>query len=534
MAPCAELAEVARRLDACLDLQGATVIKTGDRRSVWSLPEVAGGLLVKRFEIRGTERVKYALLASRARSEYRAMEAFVRVGLPVVRPLGYGERRRRGLLLEAWFVGRLVQRARTLAQALDDARRLQGDEAAFGLARAALDVVAELHDHPWLHRDLHAGNLLVDPAGHLLVTDLHSVWRVPRLTRRQRIENLARLIFSMRGAIDLVRAPALVRGYALRRQEDAEDLVRDVRGRLSAFEARYRRGRVARCLRTTSVFVAERVPEGRLFRRRGYAPELLRDDLRSHAESLAGGGSRVLGQAPRSRVTLVGKAPGERVVKEYRPPGAIASARQLLGRGRARTAWVGARWLELLDITTPEALALLERHDGTAVLVTRALTDARQLRSLAPELVREARSLRRAGIALALGHLFGRLARAGLRHDDLSAKNVFVQAGPASPARDLRDRAPDGAANLLLIDLDGLKRMPPFDPRGLVRMLEQLADLPVRPSRADRWRFSRAYALAAGRELPREIAEQALAGAAARAATRARAGGQAGAARPGI
>jgi tRNA A-37 threonylcarbamoyl transferase component Bud32 len=397
-----------------------------------------------------------------------------------------------------------------------------------------MDLVAKLHEHPWLHRDLHAGNILVDPSGLLLVTDLHSVWRVPRLTRRQRIGNVARLIFSMRGAIDLARAPALIRRYALSRHEDAEDLVRDVRGQLTRFEADYRRGRIARCLQTSSLFVAERVPEGRLFRRRGYPLTLMREDLRSHVEFLAGIGARVLGQATRGHVTLVGASPGERVVKEYGPPAAISALRQLLGYGRARTAWVGARRLGVLDIATPEALALLERRDGTAVLVTRALADARQLRVLAPELAREAPSPRRAAVALALGHLVGRLARAGLRHADLSAKNVFVQPGPALPARDIRDRAPEGAADLQLIDLDGLKPMPPFDHRGLVRMLEQLADLPVRPSRADLRRFASAYAATAGRELPRAVAAQALAGATARAAARAQAGRPAGAARPAV
>jgi hypothetical protein len=124
-------------------------------------------------------------------------------------------------------------------------------------------------------------------------------------------------------------------------------------------------------------------------------------------------------------------------------------------------------------------------------------------------------------VARAAGHLAGRLARAGLRHADRAAKNVWITSQPAPPAHDLRDAPPPGAARLRLIDLDGLRLMPAFDAHGLTRMLGQLADLPGQPSRTDLRRFARAYAEAAGRELPRDVAAGALAEAARRAAARA-------------
>ena len=171
---------------------------------------------------------------------------------------------------------------------------------------------------------------------------------------------------------------------------------------------------------------------------------------------------------------------------------------------------MGARRFEVLGLPTPEALALLERRDGTSVLVTRALRDGRSLLELAPALAQDRTPARRAAVALALGHLVGRLARAGVRHADMSDKNVWVVARPAPAPRDLRDAPPEGAANLRLIDLDGLRLMRPHDPRGVARMLGQLADLRARPSRTDLRRFARGYALGARRELTREIAAEAL------------------------
>jgi Lipopolysaccharide kinase (Kdo/WaaP) family len=521
VAPPADLAALARDLEAGREPPGADVVKAGARRVVWRVPGLAGGLLVKRFAVRGAERWKYMLRPSRARSEYRAMEAFTRLGLPVVRPIGFGERRAGPLLREAWFVGRLVPHARTLDQALAAAARAGDTAVVCHLARAALALTSELHGIPWLHRDLHAGNLLLDASGRLLVTDLHSVWRVPRLTRRQRIGNLARLLFSMRGSLDLALAPSLVRGYAERRGEAADALVRDVQAALTAFKKDYVRGRVARCLQESSLFTVEATPAGRLFRRRALDPARLVVDLDEHARHLAADDAHVLGRARRGLVTRVGAPPDEHVVKEYVPGGPLVALRQAVGAGRARAAWVGARRCEVLGLGTAEALALLERRNGTAVLVTRALRGSRSLFELAPELVRPGASARRAAVARGVGHLAGRLARVGLRHKDMAAKNVFVAEGPPTPPLDLRWAPPAGAARVELIDLDGLRMMRPFEVHGLVRMLSQLADLPVRPSRTDLRRFATGYAAGAGRELPRHVAEAALAGAAARERRRA-------------
>ena len=530
-APSAELAGVARALEAGGAPPCARPIKLGARRAVWALPDVAGGLLLKRFEVRGAERWKYALLASRARSEFRAMEALVRLGLPVVRPLGHGELRRGRLLRQAWFIGRLVPDARTLADELLDCARRQDADGARRRAQAALDVVLELHRHPWLHRDLHAGNLLLDGSDRLLLTDLHSLWRVPRLTRGMRLANLARLLFSLRGALDLREAPALARRYAEARGEDADVLVRDLQRALQRFEADYVRGRTARCLQPSKLFAVERLPEGRLYRSVDYAAAMLHADLAAHQAALEAGDPAVLGRSPRSRVTRVGAAGGARVVKDYGPPGALAALRQSLGLGRARSAWVGARRCAVLGLPSPAALALLERRDGGAVLVTCDLRGGASLRDGLAELVASPR--RRAQVASGLGHLVGCLARHGVRHADLAPKNVFLASGTdPDPPRDVRDRLSARCASLWLIDLDGLRRMPAHDPRGLVRMLEQLGDLARPPSRTDRLRFALAYARAAGRELPPDVVERARQGGAALAAERAQRGAAAGGARP--
>jgi hypothetical protein len=326
----------------------------------------------------------------------------------------------------------------------------------------------------------------------------------------------------MRPTLHLDEAPALLREYAGRRGEDADALVLAVVAELERFERDYVRGRTARCLTHSSLFTVERVHDGRLFRRRTYDAACLREDLLAHPRIVQRRDADVLGRSPGSDVTRVTGGSwggGPRVLKVSTQRGARRVARQALGLGRARRAWVAARALEVLGLSTPEALALLERRDGTAVLVTREVAGARGLRALLQAPAPPPPALRSA-LALALGHLVGRLARSGLVHDDLSTKNVLVTDPPTPPSGDRRTCPRADWPRLWLIDLDNMRVGPQFERRALVRMLGQLGDVPAWVTRADRRRFALGYAQAAGRALPRDVATEAAARSAARAARR--------------
>ncbi|MHC4846157.1 MAG: lipopolysaccharide kinase InaA family protein [Planctomycetota bacterium] len=520
-APDEATAALARDLEADRPVEGLRAIKASDRRSVDALPGVSGGLLLKVFQVRDREALKYRIVPSRARAEYSMARSLARRGVPVPDALGYGEQRDGRRLVRAWFIGRLIPDAPTVGDAMRAAAERGDADRVQSLARDALAVVATLHHHPFLHRDLHANNLLLSVDDRMLLTDLHSVWRVPRLTRSMRVGNLARLLCSMRGALDLDHVGELIREHAARTRERVEPFVLDVRAAVDAFDRNYLRGRTARCLKPSTLFMRDSIDGERRYHRREYTAEVFDADRILHDEALAAGGAAVLGHAPASRVTRVGDEPGRRVVKEYTVRGMLPAWRQRLGLGRARSAWKGARRLEVLGIPTPRTLALHERSDGSALLVTESLGDPPSLRNLAEHSPAGIAPARRAALARALGNVVGRLARAGIRHDDLSSKNVLVVSSPAPSSRDVRTQPDPDWPSVHLIDLDNMTTMPPHDAHGMQRMLSQLCDLPDVISRTDRLRFLRAYAAASGRALPRSVGEASLAGARARAARRA-------------
>jgi hypothetical protein len=271
----------------------------------------------------------------------------------------------------------------------------------------------------------------------------------------------------------------------------------------------------------STLFDAERLHDGRVYRRRDYSIEQLRSDLLRHSQTVRGGGPGLLGSTPRARVTRVDDASGSRVVKEYVSAGHLPRLRHWLRRGRARTAWAASRRLEVLGLQTPLALALVERHDGSAAMITRAVEGAVSLRAWIATLEQQPRPRKRHLVAAAVGYVVGRLARAGLRHDDLSTKNLLVCDEPPPAPRDRRDAGAPLWPGLHLIDLDNLRTVPRHDSRSQIRMLTQLFDLPAGVTRTDQQRFLRAYERAAGRPLPRDVAEAAIEGSRQRAARRA-------------
>jgi hypothetical protein len=125
-APDEGLQALARQLEEGRLPDDAGLIKRGDRRAVWALPQVAGGVLLKHFRIRGWEPLLFLVRPSRGAAEYCAALQLTQLGVNTPSAIGFGERRRRGLLLEAWSMTRLVPDASTVGDVLGSAASTAG------------------------------------------------------------------------------------------------------------------------------------------------------------------------------------------------------------------------------------------------------------------------------------------------------------------------------------------------------------------------------------------------------------------------
>jgi tRNA A-37 threonylcarbamoyl transferase component Bud32 len=268
-------------------------------------------------------------------------------------------------------------------------------------------------------------------------------------------------------------------------------------------EARRLKSRSRRCLMPSTGFTVDRVPGGRLHRRREVPPERLALLLREPPP----GALRKAG--PEGWVAAV-EVEGRGYLVKRRRYSLLSSLRGLLLDHRLRGAFRAGFLLEVRGVPTPRVLLLREdRRLGlvrAAWLVTELVPDAVGLSEYlwtefhGKTRVRGEAARRKRVLARRTGELIRAVHDAGIATHDLSPQNILV-----SPAR-LRDElggplaagaeAPPGPGRAVLIaDLDGVQAWRRPGPRRRERNLVQAGNLPEgHVSWADRLRALHAYA----------------------------------------
>jgi tRNA A-37 threonylcarbamoyl transferase component Bud32 len=244
----------------------------------------------------------------------------------------------------------------------------------------------------------------------------------------------------------------------------------------------------------------------------GQTPGALSRLLDAHERALREGAG-VLKNKHGTAVTRVRRDGEDLCVKQYRRPGALDRAKDLLRRSRAERAWRAATYLASRGVATPEAVAVLERG-GTRYLVTRFVDGSAPLKRLLAERFTARPSAReiaaKRSLVRALGRWLRRLHALGIYHDDCSAKNVLCVEGEAGWA-------------FHLLDLDGVAPGRRLSYPRRVKNLSQLVDPPASLTRADCMRLLLAYAEDEPVPERRRLARDVAAAARRRSASRARA-----------
>jgi hypothetical protein len=327
----------------------ASVVKATPGRSVRRIRLGGSDVYLKRHRMRGpAERAKYAVLASRARSEWRAARALAVAGIPCAPALAIGERRRGPWLGEALYLALAVPGLR-LDRFIAELRAKQTD------LRPLISEVVSLQHRlvraGFAHPDLHDGNLIARSEGgrpRLALVDLHALRRRtsplgfllwPHWVRRSE----AKLAHSL----SLLLAPEEL-AFAL--SELAPGREPWLRREIASIDAVRRASRDRRCLRESSEFTRVRRSGYGIWRRR-----------RVELESL-------VALLERARMSADAEQSGSLLVRERGAYGAGASAQRIrarafrLARADALAGWKEAHALALRGEPGPIALACAWRH----------------------------------------------------------------------------------------------------------------------------------------------------------------------------
>jgi tRNA A-37 threonylcarbamoyl transferase component Bud32 len=522
-------------------LPGSVVLKSNHFRTVFRLPSPPGppafpdwlrsGLIAKVYRYTTTwDRLRYRWLRHRAEQERSALERFAGLELPAPRFVGVAELRRGssvvggGLLLE--FLGGTVslgENLRSLSLEAGGEGRSPGSpaetrEAPSREARDLLErlglLVRALHERGVWHRDLHAGNILFRRAdGALFFVDLHSCLFFRGLARWQRRRGLVKLVHSLRGTVGPEGVRVLLESYGaagLLGERDPASAERSILEGADKLERTRVRSRSRRCFLPSTLFTVRKGPGWRLHHLRAWPPEAL-DPLWTREPP-----GRCLKRSSRGWVAAV-SVDGKPLCVKYRRYTRLEMLESLVESHRLRRAYAGGHALAVRRVATPAVVALRERRWLGMVLeahlVTVFLEDAVPLHELLlgeywgrRTVGLEAR--RRHFLARALGRFLRSIHDRGLYLHDLSPQNVLVSPGGIPDPRAFAEggeAGPDGCPPFLhLADLDHLYLWKPLWPKGKLRNLSQLGNLPEgHVHSSDLFRALRAYASASLRDLDR-------------------------------
>lgn len=449
-------AELGRLVGAELERLGtpgcrARELRDNPRRRILRVDRLDGPpLLVKQFRLgsgrhRARERLKTWLGRSPAGREWRNLIALRAEGVPVPEPLAFGRLPDGDRVLVTSFCAGAL-----LPSALEAGPR-ERRRALVAVARA----VAALHAAGYVHRDLHAGNLLVEGDTATLL-DLQSAGR--SLAPGARFRDLGWLDDSLVPLVaigDRMRLRRAALALLDPRDPEAREELRAV-GRASRRRAlEHARSRTRRSMREGRAYTGVRSGPWSGLRLRELHEGALEQALAAHRAALASDDERVLKHDDRSRISAVEVGGRRLVVKEFPARG---WRRALADRWRgspARRGWRAGHGLAFRRIGAARPHAFLERHrlglPSTSLLV---LGDVRPAVDALVGLEREP-----ARVAQALGALLARLHRYGVDHADLKCEHVFLDAQGRTRLVDLegvrfRRRLPEAARLRALVVLN--------------------------------------------------------------------------------
>jgi tRNA A-37 threonylcarbamoyl transferase component Bud32 len=462
-----------------IESRGGRILK--DSRLRWAaLFTLSDGKKVfcKRDRSKGwAEALKFALFGSKARNELTMALGCRAKGLPVPAPLGWLERRSLGLVVESWYLSEAIGDGVSLL----DSAGAEGRVPLEPLARTVLQI----HGAGLFHRDFHAGNFLRQ-GETLFLIDLHRARMMKKLSWGKRLWTLSQLLYSLHALLDGEDREAFVGHYLEAGHynlEAREEVLQGIAFLEGVLQQRQWKSRTKRCLRESTEFTFCREEGDGIFRRRDFPCEAVQAAVDRHLGIVAAKGSGLLKEDRATCVSLFNE--GERLlaVKQYRSARPSDGIRTLLGRGKARRAWVAGNGLRPRGEAGPGLLALVERRTGLTgaegFLVMEAMEGGLELDRFLFRIAGD--GARRRGLCRDLGAWLARLHGKGLYHRDLKTCNIFVADRDDLPA-------------FRLLDLEDVRLDQVVDAKKVaVNLLQLHASTPGWLSRTDRLRFLKAY-----------------------------------------
>ena len=451
----------------------ARTVKAGPARAVYAFAGGSAAVYIKEYR-RPTwfDRLRFLFRKSAGRIEWETSRRLAQRGIPIPRVLALGEGRLPGGRAANFLVTEAIPDVTPLDQRVTGSSGVERAHLARRHAAALGTFVRRLHDAGVLHRDFHAGNILVterETPPIFYLSDLHDVAvrdGAAGLSGAERFNNL--VIFNRFWSL-CVSAPARRRflvAYQGDRPVGLDERALE-RATLDSNKAFWRR-RDKRCMGTNKYFAREKA-HGRRWRVK------LPWQANAFADALERDPERTLKNGRTTRVfvaTLEGPdRPRELVFKRYNPKGLLWALRYSVRWSGGLRSWRAANALVTRHIPTAVPIAAWEKRCGPILfdsgVVTEHLAGVEELHAFVASTLgemtgREKLAARKRAAAL-LGEMLRNMHDRGLAHRDLKASNLLV----VRDGVDVRE--------IVLVDLDGVRIVSDVSRERRIKDLARLA-----------------------------------------------------------
>ena len=414
-----------------------------------TLPESGEVIFVKRYKSIGLMNIfKYFFFSSKASSEWKNMNHFLRKDIPVPLPIAKGEKRRLHCLLDSYLVTKTIVNAMPLHSYVAD--HLDVDKSPDALLKRRMIIkklallVQKVHNEGFFYRDLHAGNILVLESNggetQICPIDFHKVWHLGYLPIWMRIRDLAQLKNSLSTSrTDQLRflqeyvktCPSFLKRFKVhaRRIERKADKLWRI----------HLKSRTKRCLLKSSEFDVKKKRSQTVFCNKHYSEKLITDIVEAYHHVPASDKLSVLKKTAKEIVSVVtvnhhGKEL-KVLVKESNYPTFLSRLRFVLFQSRARKYWYASRGLKVRKIATPSALTLIEMRcfglPRQTILLTEFIDQAFELNDYVLKNFKNDLSSyeaqKKEQFIRDFSQILKDLHQKGIYHADLKSNNILVK-----------------------------------------------------------------------------------------------------------
>jgi serine/threonine protein kinase len=448
----------------------ATLIKSGAGRVIYRVRLPGLDLFVKHFRSNTLTGILHQnLRQGRAEKEFYYAHLLREYGIPTIKPVALGERRRHGLLLESYLVTEAVPGGITLYELIERFLLAEGatvpPKLRFHFAEELARLAAAIHEAGLEHRDLHEKNIVVQPNGDgkfaFYLLDLHELEVHRPLPWRRASKELSRMgrYFSLRSSrSDRLR---FFQTYAALRElpmSTVKRLVREVEKSGLESRADFWRRRDERPMQKSLRVRSYQAPSAAAEAVQEIPIETVRqlmDDPDAPFQDRVAHWWKVGRATQVAEIELpTVRRGGTLIYKRFSFKGWHQALAALFRQNQATRAWNAGGALLMRELPTPRPLVLIHRYrcglPVTSYLLTECVPNAlaitRYLDRHLPGLGEAERRRVLRGVLNEAARLLRVMHERGVTHRDLKATNIL-----AAPSADL------ARPRLWLIDLDGVQ-----------------------------------------------------------------------------